>query len=122
MKLQESVLRSMPISQTSFFHFLGARIWGTSGIERRTSVQLLKSIFSSVSMFGCEVRKLTKTETKTLHGLQYKCMKRFLRIIGLRTSPTNKSRRTQVKKMELNWSYNEERQRGTLRHSFGVEA
>jgi len=27
-----------------------------------------------------------------------------------------------MSKMELDWSYNEERQRGTLCHSFGVEA
>ena len=54
-------------------------------------------------------------------------MKRILRI----RSPINKSGRTQTEqnerwdqtsKMELNWSYNEESQKGTSRHSFGVEA
>ena len=56
------------------------KIWGTSEIDRKTKVQLFKTIVRSVLMDSCETWKLTKREAKKLDAFQYKCMKRVLRI------------------------------------------
>ena len=78
--------------------------------------------------YGCEAWKLTKTEAKKLDAFQYKCMKRILRIrwpqtishqqiqeiTGMNTTSDEIIPRDHTSKMELDWSHNEERQRGTL--------
>jgi len=108
------------------------RIWGTSEIGRKTKVQLFKTIVRSVLMYGCEAWKLTKTEAKKLDGFQYKCMKRILRIrwpqtishqqIQENTGVNRMSDEIRRRRWRLDWTYNEERQRGTLHHSSGMEA
>lgn len=61
------------------FHRL-RRIWDTSEIDRKTKLQLLKTIVRAVLMYGCLAWKLTKTEVKKLDAFQHKCIKRILRI------------------------------------------
>jgi len=83
-------------------------------------------------MYGCEAWKLTKTEAKKLDGFQYKCMKRILRIrwpqtishqqIQENTGVNRMSDEIRRRRWRLDWTYNEERQRGTLHHSSGMEA
>ena len=55
------------------------RMRGTSEIDRKTKVNLFKTIVRSALMYGCEAWKLTITEAKKLDAFQYKCVKRTLR-------------------------------------------